>query len=202
MDVQFKELIEKIKTEGVKNAEEKSAEIIAKAEKKAAEIIEHARQEADDIILKAREESNRLNKTGKEALKQAGRDLILNVKVGIENLFKAVIAQNVKKVLEDAIVTLVKTWSIKKIADLKLLLSQADLDKVEQHLKSELAEEIKKGIEIKPSKNLDAGFYVAEKDGSAYYNFSADLIAELLSEYLNPRLAEIMKDAAVGSSKP
>jgi V/A-type H+-transporting ATPase subunit E len=38
MDVQLKELIEKIKTDGVKNAEDKAAEIIREAEIKSAEI--------------------------------------------------------------------------------------------------------------------------------------------------------------------
>ena len=42
MDVQVKELIEKIKNDGVKNAEETAVGIIGEAEKKAAALVEKA----------------------------------------------------------------------------------------------------------------------------------------------------------------
>jgi V/A-type H+-transporting ATPase subunit E len=56
-----------------------------------------------------------------------------------------------------------------------------------------LSEELKKGVVLKPVAHIDAGFRVGEKNGSAYYDFTAGGVAEILAEYLNPRLAEIMK---------
>jgi V/A-type H+-transporting ATPase subunit E len=54
---------------------------------------------------------------------------------------------------------------------------------------------LKKGIELKPFPELQAGFRIAMKDGSAYYNFSDQGIAEILAEYMNPRIAEIVQEA-------
>ena len=46
MDVQLKELIEKIKSEGVQSAEEQAAGIISEAEKKAEAITRKAQEES------------------------------------------------------------------------------------------------------------------------------------------------------------
>jgi V/A-type H+-transporting ATPase subunit E len=54
---------------------------------------------------------------------------------------------------------------------------------------------LKKGVELKADRNLASGFRIANKDGSAYYDFSAESAAEMLSAYLNPRLSEILKTA-------
>jgi V/A-type H+-transporting ATPase subunit E len=50
-------------------------------------------------------------------------------------------------------------------------------------------------VELKFDRSLDAGFRISNKDGSAYYDFSAESVAELFSAYLNPRLAETLKNA-------
>ncbi|RKX76178.1 MAG: V-type ATP synthase subunit E [Spirochaetes bacterium] len=200
MDVQLKELIEKIKTEGVKDAEEKSSRIIKESEAKAAEIISEAEKKATRIKEEAKKEAEKYEHSGKEALSQAGRDLLLSLRKKIIKIFEEITKAQIEKALkgkalEDAVVTLVKEWSKKQVEDVEVLLPPEDLEKIESSLKTKLADEIKKGLEIKPLPQIDAGFRVANKDGSAYYDFSANGIAEILSQYLNPRLAEILKRA-------
>jgi len=51
------------------------------------------------------------------------------------------------------------------------------------------------GVELKPVKGAKAGFRIGEKNGAAYYDFSADAVADMLSAYLNTRLAAIMSSA-------
>ena len=74
-----------------------------------------------------------------------------------------------------------------------MLLPEASLGKLQAFFKDELASELKKGLELRSDRNLAGGFRIAKKDGSAYYDFSADSVAEMLCAYLNPHLAEIMK---------
>lgn len=86
MDVQLKELIEKIKSEGVKTAEEQSAEIIREAEKKAAEIVAKAESDAAAMRERIKNEAAQFEASGKEALRQAGRDLIIATRKSLEKL--------------------------------------------------------------------------------------------------------------------
>ena len=200
MDIQLKELIEKIKTEGVKTAEENAQSIIHKADKRGDEIVANAHKEASAIIAKAKAEAVRLEQTGKEALKQAGRDLVLNVKKQITNLFNAVTQAQIQdglnvRVLEEAILAMLSAWNENTVADLQVLLSPKDREEVEKYLRSKLADRINQGVEIASSKGISTGFRIGEKDGSAYFNFTAEGISEVLSEYLNPRLTEILNEA-------
>jgi len=77
-----------------------------------------------------------------------------------------------------------------------VLLSAASLAKLGTFFKTKLAKELKKGLELNSDAGLAGGFRIALKDGSAYYDFSADSVAEMLCAYLNPRLAEILRASA------
>ena len=198
MEVQLKELIEKIKSDGIKEAEVKSSGIIKEAEAKAEDIIARAKKEASQITANAKEEAARSEQSGREALKQAGRDLVLNLQSRITDLFDVLLKKEAaaamdEKVLGDTIVRLITSWK-GDVSDIQVLLSEKDLSNVEKYLLGKLSEQIKKGLEIKASANLDAGFLVSVKDGSAYHYFSAEGISEVLSEYLNPRLSALLND--------
>ena len=202
MDDQLQSLIDKIKKEGVASAETSAAQIIAEAEKKAAQIIADAKSQADGIVKEAKAESERLEKSSEDAIKQAGRNLLISFRDGITSELKKIIEAETataysKELLEKLIPETVKTWAYKsEVNNLSLLLSEKDLVALEAGLKSALKDEISKGLEIKPDKTLSNGFRIGLKDGSAFYDYSAESVAELFSAYLNPRVAAILKQAA------
>ena len=203
MDIQLQELIETIKSEGIATAEVKAAEIVAEAGKKAKAIIENAESEAARLAAEAKREIARNEQTSRDAITQAGRDLVLNLRHRILQLFDGVVKGAVTeslqgKGLEDSVAALVKAWSEKGTADIAVLLPEAELAKIEKNLVARLGDALKKGVVLKPVANIEAGFRIGEKDGAAYYDFTADGIAEILAEYLNPRLAEILKKSVQG----
>ena len=67
-------------------------------------------------------------------------------------------------------------------------------------MKAGLKEEISKGLEIKTDKTLANGFRIGINNGEAYYDYSAESVADLFAAYLNPRVAAIMKNSAKGSN--
>jgi len=54
-----------------------------------------------------------------------------------------------------------------------------EVSEVNDSLKAELAEEIKNGLEIRPTKGVRAGFRLAAKDGSGYFDCSDDEIMQM-----------------------
>ncbi len=198
MDVQLKELLEKINKDGVEAADQKASEIISAAEKKAEEIIEKAKNEADKIISDGKAEAEKAEAGGKAAVVQAGRDLVLKTKAEIEAIFNSIIEKETTaamtgKALEDAVVTVVKSWAEK--GEYEVQLSEKDFAELEKNLESKLASELKSGVEIKPFPGVDAGFRLSEKDGGSYFNFTAEAVAANLSQLLNPKLAEIVSES-------
>ncbi|NBB90791.1 MAG: V-type ATP synthase subunit E [Spirochaetes bacterium] len=201
MDAQLNEIIETIKSEGVESAERQAAEIKKKAEEDADQTIKDAEKRAREIVEDARAEAQKLEQSGKQALTQAGRDLILNLRNRITTLFDTVVEKAAGEAysadaVSEAVVALIKAWPEQRSSDLNVLLPESQRDKVESQLRSRLAEEIKAGLEIKPVQGIDAGFRISVKDGSVYYDFSSEGIAEVLSAYLNPRLQEAVKQGA------
>ena len=197
MDVQLKELIEKIKTDGVKNAEEKSAEIIRKAEIKSAEIIDNANKEAQVIKEAGKAEAERSKQSGKEALKQAGRDLLLDVRSQMSDLYSGLLKSGTAeslsgKALTEGIASIIKNWK-GDLEDLSVLVSENQLSEIEKELKSKMAKELKDGLEIKPFKGASSGFRVSEKDGKAFFDFTDEVLADYLSRYLNTSISETLK---------
>ena len=199
MEVQVTELIDKIKTDGIKSAEEKAAQIVKDAQAKAESIVADAKKEASVIVADAEEKAAKSKVSGEEAIKQAGRDLVLNIREKITDLFDVILKEEIKgamdeKLMGEAIAKLISSWKGDDSAELEVLLSEKDIKATEDYLKGKLADKVKAGLDFKVSKSIDAGFHVSAKDGSAYHNFSAEGIAEVFSDYLNPRLAKLLSE--------
>ena len=202
MEIQLQELIDKIKKDGIETAAEEAARLKHEAEAEAARIIAAAQREAADIVSRGKADAERSEKAGKAALEQASRNLILAFKGEIQALLDQINARATASAYSEDTLKLVlpellKAWASRSGSDsVALLLSEENLEKLKAWASGALAEELKKGLELKSDRNLGKGFRIANKDGSAYYDFSAESVAELLAAYLNPNLAEILKNAA------
>ena len=78
MEVQLQELIEQIKKEGVAVAEAEAKAIVDTARADAEKIIADAKAEADRMIAVAKSENERMVKSGEDAIRQAGRNLLIS----------------------------------------------------------------------------------------------------------------------------
>jgi len=197
MDVQLKEIIDKIKNDGIRKAEEEAARIIGEAQDEASEIIRKAEENAKLIRNNTEAEIHKMENSGKGALRQAGRDLILTVKGEIRSIFDRLLEKEVRGVLNVELLSNVVLAAVKNIPEqekdeIDVLIPAELSSKVEPALIAKLKAEIASGIEIKPFKELDAGFRIAMKDGSAFYNFSDKEIAAMLGRYLNPRFLDFL----------
>ena len=206
MDVQLQELIDKIKRDGVSSAENEAKDIVSKAEQQAASILKEAEEKADSIIKNARAETERMEKASEDAITQAGRNLIISFRDGINRELSALISAETEKafdkdLLKKLVPETVKAWAANTDAkDVSVLLPAKDLKALETGFKTALKAQISKGLEIKADASLSSGFRIGAKDGSAFYDFSADEVAGLFSAYLNPKTTELMKKAAAGIS--
>jgi V/A-type H+-transporting ATPase subunit E len=203
MDIQLQELIDKIKKDGIESASEEAVKIKKQAEAEAEGIVGAAKKEADALLASAREEAGRTEKASIAAVEQASRNLVLTFKDEIQTLLDKLILKESASVygadmLKSVIPELVKGWASGKSDSLQVILSEDNLKALEAFFRDKLSAALKGGVDLKSDRNLGGGFRIAEKDGRAYYDFSVEAVAELLSAYLNPRLAEILKDAVKG----
>ncbi len=204
MESQLKELIETIKAEGVQTAEKQAEQIIAAAEERAREIIANAQKHADQVASEAKRDRQRQEAAGTEAIRQAARDLILGVQTQLVALFKTIVEKETStafsgEVLEKAILTVVQAWASESEAKLEILLSDSERSRLEASLRSKLSSELASGVAVTASPTIKSGFRLSTKDGTVYYDFGATAVAEAMSAYLSPRLAETVREAAQGA---
>ena len=201
MEIQLQELIEQIKNDGVVVAEAEAKAIVDAAKNDAQKILADAKMEADKILANAKNETEKMTKASEDAIRQAGRNLLISFRESVTKELKIIVGENVSAIysselLTQLIVNIVENWANKPDAeDISVILNSEDLKKFEATLLSALKAKMLNGVTLKANDNLDGGFRIAVNNGSAYYDYSADAVVDMLSNYLSPKVAELLKEA-------
>lgn len=201
MEIQLQELIEQIKKDGVDAAEAQAEAIIVSAKAEAEKIIADAKAEADKLMANAKAENAKAVKSGEDAIRQAGRNLLISFRESVTKELKAIVNDNVNTVYSsDAfaklIINAVECWAGKPEADdISVILNDGDLAKLEEALLAELKAKMLGGVTLKANDNFDGGFRIAVNNGTVYYDYSAEAVTDMLSDYLSPKVTALLKEA-------
>ena len=180
MELQIQDLVSSIRKDGIDAANAEAEAIISEAKKKAEMIIADAKAEAKNIQETSEKEINILKESAALSAEQAKRDAMLAFKNEVQAEFEKILSAKIKNNLSDAALgKLIQAV----VADEDVQNYSVEVAEVSDSLKAELAEEIKNGLEIKPSKSVRAGFRLAAKDGSGYFDCSDEEIMQMLMPY-------------------
>ena len=201
MEIQLQELIGQIKKDGVEAAEAQAQAILESAKNEAEKIVADAKAQADKLMLDAKAENERTVKSGEDAIRQAGRNLLISFRESVAKELNAIAGQNVSSVyssdeLTQLIIKAVEGWSSKPEADdISVILGSDDLKKLEDTLLAQLKAKMLVGVTLRANDNLDGGFRIATDNGAVYYDYSAQAVTDMLSNYLSPRVTALLKEA-------
>lgn len=201
MEIQLQELIDQIKKEGVEAAEAQAVSILESAKAQAEKIISDASVKANRIISDAKNENERTVKSGEDAIRQAGRNLLISFRESVTKELNAIIGENVSSVyssdaLSQLIIKAVECWLSKpEVTDISVILGTDDLAKIEASLLTELKAKMLTGVTLKANDNFDGGFRIAVNADGAYYDYSKDAVTDMLSNYLSPKITALLKEA-------
>lgn len=201
MEIQLQELIDQIKKDGVDKAQEQAESILADANAKAQKIVADAEAQAEKLLANAKLENEKMVKSSEDAIRQAGRNLLISFRESVAKQLNAIISEQVNGVyssteLARIIATVVENWTKKPEAeDISVILNSNDLTALEQNLLLGLKEKLNKGVTLNASDSFDGGFRIASKDGGAYYDYSTEAVTQMLSNYLSPKVTALLKEA-------
>ncbi|OGX34422.1 MAG: hypothetical protein A3C36_03250 [Omnitrophica WOR_2 bacterium RIFCSPHIGHO2_02_FULL_52_10] len=203
MSQQVQELIEKIKTEGVRAADEKAKEIETKAQTDAQKVIADANSRARQIIADANTQAKRIQESAQITLKQAARDTLLALRREIEGVLGKVVSAQVGDALSPDHLAGILGEVIQKSVDAKLAegdilvsLNPKDLTRLNEGFMAKLQKQVKNSIKLQPRDDSAKGFTISFDEGKSYFDFSDAGLAEYLSTYLNAQLAALIQDAS------
>ena len=201
MEIHLQELLDKIKKDGVEVAEGEAKAIVDSAKAEAEKIISDAKAKAEKIISDAKAENEKIVRSGEDAITQAGRNLLISFRQSVATELSTVVGEKVNAVyssdaIAETIAKVVENWSKNPNTDnLSVILNSGDLEKFEATLLSALKSKMLDGVTLKPNDNFDGGFRIAVNNGAAYYDYSAEAVTEMLSNYLSPKVTELLKKA-------
>lgn len=200
MEVQLQELIEQIKRNGVDAAEAEAAAILQAANEKAAQIVSDAEKQADQLLQTAKAENERMVRASEDAIRQAGRNLMLSFRQSVAKELDVIVGEAVSAAYaSDALVQLivqaVGSWASQPDTDdLRVMLCADDLQRLEQAIVSALKEKLITGVTLQAADGLNGGFRISVRDGS-YYDYSTEAVTAMLGSYLSPKVIQLLKEA-------
>ena len=201
MEIQLQELIDQIKKEGVESAQKEAQAILDAANAEREKIIDNAQAQADKILENAKNENQRLVKSSEDAIRQAGRNLLISFRESVSREINAILNKSVNDVyssegMAQIIIKAIEEWAGKPDAEnLEVILNSESLKSLEDNILAGVKEKMLSGVTLKANDNFDGGFRISVNNGTAYYDYSAEAVVEMLSGYLSPKVTELLKEA-------
>lgn len=195
-------LLDRIQEQGVSEANAEKERILAAARNEAESIRKQAKEDAENVRSEAKREAELLEQKGKAALQQAARDTLLSLRHQLENRVSALSKATAGEALgSDTLAGLIGDVVRAQAND------QAEVGGVEIGLPAEkkaaladallkrLRKELQQDPGLKPVPRLEGGFQLRFEGEDMVYDFSDDALSEVLSHFLNPKLAAILQEA-------
>ncbi len=199
MAEELQHLIERIQREAVDTGEKQAAEILAKAKQQAAQIVAEAERKAQERIASAEKEAEQFTERSMKALQQAARDLLITVGQGVENIVSNLAAEAAEgsmnfETVQEMLVKLAENYVGRTDRErrIELMVSPKDQARLINFFKDKYHDKLQQGLVIQGDERIFKGFKVQLEDGRVTHNFTPEAIAEALSNFLRPHLADIV----------
>ncbi len=201
MTQQIQELIDKIKTEGLQEAQSKAQQIENEAHRKAGVIVNEAQAKAEKIISEAKEETKKMKEATTVAIQQAARNSLLSLRKDIEGMLKGVILAQVKdsltsQQLSSILENIVKNYIAQNSSgNIQVTLSAQDAKVVKESLTARLQKQLKQPVQFKTSGEMTKGFMISFDGGKSSFDFTDVSLAEYMGSYVNEDVARLLKSS-------
>jgi V/A-type H+-transporting ATPase subunit E len=214
------ELIDRLRDEGVKEGRSEAKRIVADAEARARWLVQQAQDEADNLIDKARTESQALKNSADDAMQVAARDMLLSLRERLTHRFAGEVRRLVSDELGDRdflrqLILEIAGKQREVLADgeaVEVLLPRRALEVDELRKESgelqggELTELVlgitdamlRDGVTIRVSDEDIEGISARLVDDEIQVEVTADAVASLLLEHLQPRFRALLEGIVRG----
>lgn len=190
------QLIAKLKTEAIDEAEKASQKILEKAKQEAQQIVQTAKEKKATLLAEAEQEAADILSKGEAALQQAGRDYSISVRNELLHSFQAVLETEIGReftpdLLKTAIVKVIENIGSDVELSLSSEFSQELADYIHDRLQS--SDQL---VTITKDNAVLHGFSVTKKDQGWSYSISPEEVANALQNHLNQNWINILQKEA------
>ena len=198
MGTDLQHLLDKIQTEGLGKAKAEADELLARARDEARQITAAAQQRAAELAARSEAEAEANRRHAMEAVRQAGRNVMLGVEKATRELLEKTLLREVKAAmaLPEVLKPLVRETVLGYVAQdetVSVRLPNA-AEALLPALRELLRREAESGkVEVALDAAQGSGFSLRVQNGRVEHDFSAEAVAAAMSKTLRPQLAELLK---------
>lgn len=201
-------LIDKLQGEVVEEAQSKADAIVAEAKAEAERRLAAADTEARRMRENAERDATLARERGERALEQAGRDLLLAVRRGVEDLVMRLVHDSLEHTLtpdtlREMLIAMARAYAERHGADrrMSILLGPDDLESLARYYADEFRQELAQGVEIRLGRDIDKGFRVTITGDHVEHDFTLAAHRRPVRD-ARPELARLLAGESTAEERP
>lgn len=193
------QLIAQLRDEGIQKGREEAERLVEDARVKAATLIAGAEKEAGEILAVARKRADELHRAGEEELREAARDLILDLKNRLTERFRQDLQRMVSekladpKFLETMILTIARdirdSSNLDEAEQMVLLLAEERADFVSGFA----TEMLRTGVTLSATGTSGEGLTISLPETGVEVALTDQALVSLLERFLQPRFRAFLE---------
>lgn len=201
MAEELQSLLEKIQREGIEKAAAERDEIVNKANAEAAAILAAARAEAEKMRADAANDAEALKKRAESAIRQAARDILLELKSELQRRVAAVTRNRMDAALSSEFIAgLVREIATAALSSadkaasgkLEVMVGPAKCEEVAKLITASVGADLVEKMTIFPNAAAGRGLKVSVEGNEVFFDFSDAALTEMICEYAGSRISAVI----------
>ena len=201
MAEELQSLLEKIQREGIEKAAAERDEIVNKANAEAAAILAAARAEAEKMRADAANDAEALKKRAESAIRQAARDILLELKSELQRRVAAVTRNRMDAALSSEFIAgLVREIATAALSSadkaasgkLEVMVGPAKCEEVSKLITASVGADLVEKMTIFPNAAAGRGLKVSVEGNEVFFDFSDAALTEMICEYAGTRISAVI----------
>ena len=201
MAEELQSLLEKIQREGIEKAAAERDEIVNKANAEAAAILAAARAEAEKMRADAANDAEALKKRAESAIRQAARDILLELKSELQRRVAAVTRNRMDEALSSEFIAgLVREIATAALSSadkaasgkLEVMVGPAKCEEVAKLITASVGADLVEKMTIFPNAAAGRGLKVSVEGNEVFFDFSDAALTEMICEYAGTRISAVI----------
>ena len=199
MAEELQSLLEKIRRDGVEKASAERENMLQQAKDEAAAIIAAAQEEAQKIRSEATRDAEALTKRAESAIRQAARDILLELKSELKKRVEAIVRARTDEALtSDFMAEIIRDVAQSALNGseagntVEVMVAPAKCEELVKKLTASAGADLVEKISVFPNSAAGRGLKISVNGDQVFFDFSDAALSEMVCSYAGSRVSAVI----------
>lgn len=199
MAEELQSLLEKIRRDGVEKASAERENMLQQAKDEAAAIIAAAQEEAQKIRSEATRDAEALTKRAESAIRQAARDILLELKSELKKRVEAIVRARTDEALTSDFMAEIIREVAKSVLKgsaagntIDVMVAPVKCEELVKKLTASAGADLVEKISVFPNSAAGRGLKISVEGDQVFFDFSDAALSEMVCSYAGSRVSAVI----------